>query len=418
MKSLAFKGSPILEGEEVYILNECPPAQSIGKTVMDKGYMFIWDPREQVPYLVPPSVVPQCRLRIPRKHRICASRVVEYVPQYDEEVTPVDYVPPDRLQPMGAVDASPASTSHEDSIFSDGELSTPSVADDVVSEPMDLDSDVSPKSNSSQSRGSIAAAPSAGAERVPPHPDDDKTLLEIADVELDGTPEALKAAAFEEPHILTHYPKNPYCPVCQISKSTSKRVARKPDTRDDDMIDPPKGPFEQLSTDDVIMAKGDDFAGKGTGGTKVFHIVRDTFSGARIAYPMVNRTASNHAKNFRHFLGLRANELASCVLIKMDEAGELEQAAHEVGLLPEVSLPNRWPHNATLERDIREEKECCRAVHMQSGLPYEFHTYSFPYACMSMSFDRPSLSDPAKSQWEALTRSKFDGIQFADALVN
>ena len=126
---------------------------------------------------------------------------------------------------------------------------------------------------------------------------------------------------------------------------------------------------------------------------------------------MVNRTASNHAKNFRHFLGLRANELASCVLIKMDEAGELEQSAHEVGLLPEVSLPNRWPRNATLERDIREEKECCRAIHMQSGLPYEFHTYSFPYACMSMSFDRPSLSDPAKTQWEALTRSKFDGIR-------
>ena len=41
---------------------------------MDKGYMFIWDPREQVPYLVPPSVVPNCKLRIPRKHRICASR--------------------------------------------------------------------------------------------------------------------------------------------------------------------------------------------------------------------------------------------------------------------------------------------------------------------------------------------------------
>ena len=129
------------------------------------------------------------------------------------------------------------------------------------------------------------------------------------------------------------------------------------------MLDPPKGPFEQLSTDDVIMAKGDDFVGKGTGGTKVFHIVRDTFSGARIAYSMVNRTASNHAKNFSHFLGLRANELASCVLIKMDEAGDLEQAAHEVGLLPKVSLPNRWSHNATLERDIRKEKECCRAIH-------------------------------------------------------
>ena len=49
-ESLAFNGSKILEGEEVYVLKECPPAQSIGKTVIDKGYMFVWDPRENVPY--------------------------------------------------------------------------------------------------------------------------------------------------------------------------------------------------------------------------------------------------------------------------------------------------------------------------------------------------------------------------------
>ena len=116
------------------------------------------------------------------------------MPQYDEEVTPVAFTSSDRLQPMGAVDASPASTTHEESVFSDGELSTPSVADDVVSEPIDIDSDVSPKSNTS-SKGSIAAARSPGADGIPLHPDDDKTLLEIADVELDGTPEALKAAA-------------------------------------------------------------------------------------------------------------------------------------------------------------------------------------------------------------------------------
>ena len=40
-ESLAFNGSKILEGEEVYVLKECPPAQSIGKTVIDKGYMFV-----------------------------------------------------------------------------------------------------------------------------------------------------------------------------------------------------------------------------------------------------------------------------------------------------------------------------------------------------------------------------------------
>ena len=95
----------------------------------------------------------------------------------------------------------------------------------------------------------------------------------------------------------------------------------------------------------------------------------------------------------------------------MDEAGELEQTAHAVGMVPETSLPNRWPHNAILERDVREEKECCRTIHLQSGLPYKYHTYSYPYACLSMSFDKPSIADPDKTQWESLTRNKFEGMR-------
>ena len=47
------------------------------------------------------------------------------------------------------------------------------------------------------------------------------------------------------------------------------------------------------------------------------------------------RTADAHARNFRHFLGLRGSELTTRTFIKMDEAGELEQAAHAVGMVPE-----------------------------------------------------------------------------------
>ena len=73
----------------------------------------------------------------------------------------------------------------------------------------------------------------------------------------------------------------------------------------------------------------------------------------------------------------------------------------------ESSLPNRWPHNAMLERDIREVKECCRSVHLQSGLPYDMHAYSYPYACLSLSFDRPAPHGGI-TQWEALTEEPFN----------
>ena len=99
-ESIAFDGSRILDGDEVYVLNNCPPAQSIRKTVIDKGYMFIWDPRENVPYLVAPENILRCRMKIPRNARICASRVVEYVPQYDEKLAAKPFIPGEHLTPI------------------------------------------------------------------------------------------------------------------------------------------------------------------------------------------------------------------------------------------------------------------------------------------------------------------------------
>lgn len=401
-ESLAFNGSKILEGEEVYVLKECPPAQSIGKTVIDKGYLFVWDPRESVPYLVAPENVNRCKMKVPRNARICASRVVEYVPQYDEELTPTSFVPSEHLAPVStAVPAPP-----------------------VESAPADLDEDPNDPGFAPSFAGSdlpsledvadLEPEPVEGAEPAsvpePKHPLDDKLLVELGD----GVPpkdELLKQQATSPEHLRTHFPKNPYCPLCHIAKDTAMRVSHVKDGKADDFVDPPKQPLEQLATDDVILAKGSEHMGVGVGGIRSHHVVRDTYSGARIAYPLSKRTAEAHARNFRHFLGLKGSELTTRTFIKMDEAGELEQAAHAVGMVPETSLPNRWPHNASLERDVREEKECCRTVHLQSGLPYEYHTYSYPYACLSMSFDKPSIADPEKTQWESLTRNKFDGMR-------
>ena len=118
------------------------------------------------------------------------------------------------------------------------------------------------------------------------------------------------------------------------------------------------------------------------GGVKTHHVVRDVFSGARVAYPMSRRGAPQHVRNFRHFLGLKTGEAPTSCLIKMDEAGELTAAAEEVGLTPETSLPNRWPHNAALERDIREEKECSSSKwsslrHAHVFLPFCLSLFKF-----------------------------------------
>ena len=109
-------------------------------------------------------------------------------------------------------------------------------------------------------------------------------------------------------HLRTHFPKNPFCKICSVAKTTSARVAKKPDTKADDLIEAPTKPFEQLATHDVTIAKSDDHVGIGVGGVKTHHVVRDVFSGARVAYPMSRRGAPQHARNFRHFLGRKTGE--------------------------------------------------------------------------------------------------------------
>ena len=50
--------------------------------------LFVWDPREDRPFLVPKKELHRCKLKVSRGARINASRLVEYVRQFDEELHP------------------------------------------------------------------------------------------------------------------------------------------------------------------------------------------------------------------------------------------------------------------------------------------------------------------------------------------
>ena len=124
-------------------------------------------------------------------------------------------------------------------IPSDDEGYTPSIADveyegpifdDDLEEPARGAAEGAPEPASASSKPAESAEPpvSSPPPSAPPHPADSKVLAELADGE--PTDEAkLRAEANTPEHMLTHFPKNPYCKLCNIAKNTSVRVARKPD---------------------------------------------------------------------------------------------------------------------------------------------------------------------------------------------
>ena len=185
--------------------------------------MFVWDPRENVPYLIALENINRCKLRVPRNARICASRVVEYVPQYDEQLSPRNFVPAERLTPVST--ALPA-----DPLPDEASGYSPSFAGEDVARLAEVAEADDPKDAAAPS-SPHASVPEGAAPSAPPHPLDDKLLVELGD----GIPikdEVLKKEATSLEHLLTHYPKNPYCPLCHIAKDTAMRVSHVKDVKD------------------------------------------------------------------------------------------------------------------------------------------------------------------------------------------
>ena len=249
---MSFEGSRLLpKDEQVYVLKECPPALSIGKTVIDGGHLFVWDPRENQPYLV----AKRCKLRVPRSARINATRVVEYVPQFEEQLQPRVASANTSLSPVTTALPSPPEDEHPA-----GEVPlTPIAGRDTAPEayePTEIGSDdedvamVESYAFAERVRdelfGRAEEAPEAPEPGPPREPEPPAPAPAPAppeeDREMQGRPSARRGPL--QKHLRTHFPRNPYCKICSVAKTTSARVAKKPDTKADDLVDAPTEPFQ------------------------------------------------------------------------------------------------------------------------------------------------------------------------------
>ena len=194
----------------------------------------------------------KCKLRVPRCSRINASRVVEYVPQYDEVVKPqiVDQAAIRPINVVGSpvkVEDDAVSLSDDDSFIIDPCQDFPSppqvpeekkeqlnaFIDDVAQEikVSSLMRNEKPAMPAPEERPPAeppdpppvpppVGAPPAPAPAVPEHPDDERRLVDFAEGgELRDEPR-LRAKASSPEHQRTHFPKNPFCKICNIAKNT------------------------------------------------------------------------------------------------------------------------------------------------------------------------------------------------------
>ncbi|OLP93635.1 hypothetical protein AK812_SmicGene24425 [Symbiodinium microadriaticum] len=198
---------------------------------------------------------------------------------------------------------------------------------------------------------------------------------------------------------LFHFPKNPFCDVCNQARMLSRRVRRKPRDHDEEPDPLEASEFgEVIAADHIHVFRSPDDS-DALDKTYVVLCLRDKYTGLFAAYPGTDRSTASIVSSLRKFVGRRI--CSKPVTLVSDAADEFVAAAEEMGWISSPSLPNRFPHNAQLEREIRTFQEGVRASFLEAG--FSIRPELWPIACrygsMALNLTLPSPADESCNRW-------------------
>ena len=258
--------------------------------------------------------------------------------------------------------------------------------------------------------GSAADAPpdTGSAADAPPGIGNDERPIEVEpkDDSEDKVPERvvkLRDQAMTVEHRLFHFPKNPFCDVCNQARMLSRRVRRKPRDHDEEPDPLEASEFgEVIAADHIHVFRSPDDS-DALDKTYVVLCLRDKYTGLFAAYPGTDRSTASIVSSLRKFVGRRI--CSKPVTLVSDAADEFVAAAEEMGWISSPSLPNRFPHNAQLEREIRTFQEGVRASFLEAG--FSIRPELWPIACrygsMALNLTLPSPADESCSRWDFMS---------------
>ncbi|CAE6955300.1 GIP [Symbiodinium natans] len=201
-------------------------------------------------------------------------------------------------------------------------------------------------------------------------------------------------------HRLFHFPKNPFCDVCNRSKLLSRRVRRKPRDEDSEPALLEASEFGEVIAADHIHVFKSPSDSNAPGREYVVLCLRDRFTGLFAAYPATDRSTDSILTCLKRFVGRKV--CSKPVSLVSDAADELKLAAETLGWLHMPSLPNRFPHNSQLEREIRSFQEGVRSSFLEAGFAVrpEFWTVACHYGSMAMNLSHPAPLESDLSRWD------------------
>ena len=394
--------------KSTFVLEDSPPALCMGLQVNEERKPWIWVPGE-FPFFVKAERAHELVIICPEDAKVYATDVIENVPVFDEEIK-ATYAMAGRLAPKDT----PTTSSTQNGADEESKEPDTSGADgsgaaaEALSLPDAGQPDNAPPHSAGVSQLQVVQADDelAAAGEVPPPP-----VAEFDDVQgrIDKAKESkLRTEALSIGHLMTHFPKNPYCMYCQRAKLTAHYHRSQADRPKEDWEEP-EHYGHRLRVDRIECDR--DALAKGSRGETGALIMFDEFSDAVLVKPETVADTASHQTHLQSFAGPKCEKGGSLVIAKSDAAKAITTAVKNLGWEPDPSIPNDDKHNAKLERLIRTMKENMRASHLRAGFYHRFWPSSFEYASIARTITNMSTRDPNKTSYEMATGKTFEGPQ-------
>ena len=217
---------------------------------------------------------------------------------------------------------------------------------------------------------------------------------EVEDVDGEAIELRVKDRAMSLQHMMTHYPKNPHCPVCQRSKMQQAHCPDRSKRPGNGSLGDLKE-FGDALTADHFDAKTE--VDKGVGGETFGFVVHDCFTNYTDCFPLVSKHSNNNITALNDFTG--GNIWAKS--FHADGAPEIKSAVEWLGWPFDPATPGRPSTNGIAEGKVKRVLNGTRTTIYQSGLAERWWSYACRHFCLADNI--------YSGAWEKRFNKKFGG---------
>ena len=189
----------------------------------------------------------------------------------------------------------------------------------------------------------------------------------------------MKIEATSVYHLLTHTPKNPYCPACQRAKLQRKpHKSRKVPLAERAQAEE----FGDIITGDHIVTI--DEVDRSIDHKRDAVVLYDVATGYLDVYPTTTKNNKETIQALQHFLGPKQ----TVGMFHADAAREITSAAKALGLCHDPATPGRPQSNGLAESKVRKVLEGTRTVLDHAGLGPSYRSYASKHFCFCHNYTK------------------------------